>query len=170
MIIAAASAGFFSMLSTLGVDLKVMIESTLNMGPTPTSVSARALRSTKPPPGFDGIDSNRNGVRDDVDAVIASLPDSPMQKKALQDVATAMTNAMALIDWDQSEDAVKAAALDLNTARRCLRSMYTADERAERAEQIRSAVANDQKRMWRLVRFDALAQDYPNATSKTCGG
>ena len=44
-----------------------------------------------------GIDANQNGVRDDIEAFINSLPDTPVQKKRLYNLQRALNNSM-LVD------------------------------------------------------------------------
>jgi hypothetical protein len=83
-------------------------------------------RGTYPPLNRDtsiaGPDANNNGVRDDIDAYIASLPDSAAQKAALAQESAALTHAMSIDTTDPNAlaDALKRIA----NAATCVQTRY----------------------------------------------
>jgi len=69
-----------------------------------------------------GTDVNANGVRDEIDAYIASLSDSIPQKAALRQVSAALTNAMLV---DVTDENALSAAMDMLTKSvQCVNSRY----------------------------------------------
>jgi len=69
-----------------------------------------------------GIDVDANGVRDEIDAYIASLSDSIPQKAALTQASSALTNAM-LVDVTD-ENALNAAMNIITNSVTCVDSRY----------------------------------------------
>lgn len=157
IITSVASAGVMSVVATFGSNLYTSLAPAIGGGHTPTTLNVQTMRPELP---FDGADVDHNGIRDDVDAMIASLPDSALQKTALRQSARAMTRAMALIGTSPNDDAVKQASIDLNTARRCLTAMYPAEQVRAKLDSVQSAVANTNERRYTYVRFNGLAADF----------
>lgn len=69
-----------------------------------------------------GLDVNANGVRDDIDAYIASLPDSAPQKAALTQVSSALTTAMTVDVTNQN--ALNIAMSKITNSVTCINSRY----------------------------------------------
>jgi len=69
-----------------------------------------------------GLDVNANGVRDDIDAYIASLPDSVPQKAALAQVSSALTTAMTVDVTNQN--ALNIAMSEITNSVTCINSRY----------------------------------------------
>ncbi len=69
-----------------------------------------------------GPDVNANGVRDDIDAYIASLPDTVIQKAALTQVSSALTSAMLVNVADQA--ALNTAMSKITNSVTCVNSRY----------------------------------------------
>jgi len=69
-----------------------------------------------------GSDMNANGVRDDIDAYIASLPDSAPQKAALTQVSSALTTAMTVDVTNQN--ALNIAMSKITNSVTCINSRY----------------------------------------------
>ncbi len=72
---------------------------------------------------IEGPDTNHNGVRDDIEAYIESLPDTPEQKAALRQDARAMNAAMTVDVTDQK--ALEEVSLKIRKSVRCLGRKYT---------------------------------------------
>jgi hypothetical protein len=69
-----------------------------------------------------GVDSDGNGVRDDIDKYIASLPDTPPQKAALIRKAKAIQSTLTVNANDAA--AVRALATEISIGNFCLREAY----------------------------------------------
>lgn len=69
-----------------------------------------------------GIDANQNGVRDDIEAFINSLPDTPLQKKRLYNLQRALNNAM-LVDL-KDKYRLREAANDVSRSVTCVSISY----------------------------------------------
>jgi hypothetical protein len=65
-----------------------------------------------------GPDANSNGIRDDVDSYIATLPIAAEQKRAVEQDARAL-QATLLVDTNNS-DALRQASSNISRAVRCL--------------------------------------------------
>ncbi len=69
-----------------------------------------------------GPDFNHNGVRDDIEAYIESLPDTQEQKAALRQDARAINAAMTVDLTDKN--ALEEVSLKINRSVRCLHRKY----------------------------------------------
>jgi hypothetical protein len=70
-----------------------------------------------------GSDTNHNGVRDDIEAYIESLPDTPEQKSALRQDARVINEAMTVDVTNQK--LLENVSLKIERAVRCLGRKYT---------------------------------------------
>jgi len=104
-----------------------------------------------------GIDVNANGVRDEIDAYIASLSDSIPQKAALTQVSSALTNAM-LVDVTD-ENALNAAMNIITNSVTCVDSRYNAATNItmgrDKGDLIRNLTINTKTRFLAYERFNA---------------
>jgi hypothetical protein len=76
-----------------------------------------------------GTDSDKNGVRDDIDKFIAALPDTAGQKKALTQMAAAVESTM-VVDTTNAV-ALSTTSMGLNQGTACVFQMYTANAAAK---------------------------------------
>lgn len=162
-----AAGSFMSAVATMGPRMRSMVADAIPGYDRTAAIATTTADSPKPPPAFEGSDVDGNRVRDDVDALIVSLPDTTVQKAALARLARAQILAIGLIDWDHSDQSLRKAAVAMNSARRCTLLAYPQHGGDVRAEQVRRAVANTDDRVWRLVRFNALAEDY-HLAARSC--
>lgn len=94
-----------------------------------------------------GTDADGNGVRDDIDAYINSLPDTPVQKKALTQYAAGL-NAELATDITQPL-AVKAMETRSMDATSCIFSVYGAEAAIKRSQDLEKYSINT------ILRFNA---------------
>jgi len=105
-----------------------------------------------------GTDANADGVRDDIEKYINSLPDTEAQKTALRQTARAF-GAVLTAD-PQSQSALNAASAKLSNASSCVFSQYPDALASKRAHEIEQFYVNTQQR------FDAY-NSFNEATSGT---
>ena len=109
-----------------------------------------------------GVDSNANGVRDDIENYIHALPDSPAQKAALMQLAAALNNTLTI-------DVENQLALD-NASRtsfkgvHCLYSVYNADQASKKGQDLQKFTVNT------LVRLEAYEKYNSALSGKTMKG
>ena len=96
-----------------------------------------------------GPDTNANGVRDDVEAYVASLADSATQKRALLGMSKALTTAMTTVPSDAT--ALRRATALINNAVDCLWQRYPADQASGKLLEMRKVTVNTRSR------YDAYA-------------
>jgi hypothetical protein len=116
-------------------------------GAAPVSLNEMLKASGMPPldesPGFMEPDTNGNGVRDDIEAWINSLPHSAEQKTALMQFAAAQQKTLSSTG---SVAEAQAANVVARKATGCLRKRFTLDETASVAGRIESYTANTLER------------------------
>lgn len=98
-----------------------------------------------------GPDSNNNGVRDDLDAYIASLPDTAPQKAALTQFSSSMQTAMLTDTADSA--ALSAAFTGIANATVCVFSRYAPSLANEKRLNIRKLTANTRARVYAYMTF-----------------
>jgi hypothetical protein len=76
-----------------------------------------------------GTDADGNGVRDDIDKYIASLPDTAAQKKALTQMAQGLQTTLTVDTTNPN--ALAAASLALNRGDKCIWQSYTSGQSAK---------------------------------------
>lgn len=108
-----------------------------------------------------------SGVRADVTAYINALPDTPPQKAALVQHASALQNAM-LIDAT-SRVAVNAASARLMNAVVCLHTAYPAGLSSQKSQDIQKITVNTVTRLAAYEKFNS-ALSGSTIKSSTVGG
>ena len=91
-----------------------------------------------------GPDTNNNGVRDDIDAYINTLPDSPAQKAALRQASSAITNAMLADTTNQS--ALIEAGKKIMNASACAHKQYDTANASKKNSEMEKLTVNTKAR------------------------
>jgi len=126
---------------------------------TTLSEALRELEESGEIPALDrsttiqGVDANSDGVRDDIEQYIESLPDTPAQKSALRQVYKALSSAMQPISGTDT-------AYKITNAVNCLADRYP-DDYYEKMNDIRKYTVNTK------VRFDAYMEFNRNLYDST---
>lgn len=138
--------------------------------PAPIRVLARAWNTVNlmiqgkyvPPPPLNrddtisGPDADLNGVRDDIDAYIASLvPDSDLQKAALRQAAAAIRLSM-LVDTSDP-NMVNAATTRISNAVSCLYERYPSSLAIEKNDQMELFTVNTRRRLRAYLAFNGAS-------------
>jgi len=104
-----------------------------------------------------GADVDGNGVRDDIDSYIASIPDTTAQKSALAQVSAALTNAM-LVD-ETNPASLNAAMGKIVNSVSCVNSRYNTETNfssgTDKRHLIRKLTINTKIRFLAYERFNA---------------
>jgi predicted small lipoprotein YifL len=126
-------------------------------GSAPVSLDEMMKASGMPPldesPGLMGPDTNGNGVRDDIEVWIESLPYSADQKKALVQFASAEQQSLT-----HAGDPAKAkvAAKPINLAITCVMSRFEYEKASSLISKISSYTANTLERATEYAKFQDL--------------
>ncbi|MEO6923282.1 MAG: hypothetical protein ABI142_05605 [Bryocella sp.] len=114
-----------------------------------------------------GTDANGNGVRDDLDAYIAGLKDSPVQQKALTQLAQAIQATLS-VDLTKST-ALAAASLNINRGVTCVWQTYTADQHAK-VQLVQELSINTLTRLNAYEKYNAARNGavIPSLSGSTC--
>jgi hypothetical protein len=122
-------------------------------GQSPSVASAIAnLENTGQLPSLDrstsltGPDSNGNGVRDDIEAYVASLPDSAAQKAALLQTAKALGAALTAGGSATDNTTLQGVGTAIGRAVHCIWTRYDSSVAGDRVTTIRNLVVNTQQR------------------------
>lgn len=99
-----------------------------------------------------GIDTNKNGVRDDIEKYISSLTDTTIQKKALLQYSKAL-NAEITTDIKDKQKIIEAAQKSM-AATKCIWIVYNESVAPEKSEEIRKYTLNTQERILASTKFD----------------
>lgn len=91
-----------------------------------------------------GTDGNTNGIRDDIETYIASLPDTEIQKNALRQTARAFASVLATNLADSS--ALTASSTKLSNASSCLFKLYPSTLASKRAREMEKLHINTRQR------------------------
>jgi hypothetical protein len=102
-------------------------------------------------PGLAGIDTDANGVRDDIDRRIAAMPLTAQQKTAVTQLARALQTAV-LVDTG-NPDALRKASVDISRAGQCLH-FRRVDNALRVITAIESTTANTRQRSMQYIRFN----------------
>lgn len=102
-----------------------------------------------------GPDTNNNGVRDDIDNYINSLPDTLAQKMALRQDARAITNAMLVGSQSNDEAVLRAATTQIGRSIHCIYLQYGSPVASKKASSIQKFVANTRLRFNAYIQFGA---------------
>jgi hypothetical protein len=126
-------------------------------GAAPMSLDEMLKAGGMPPldesPGLMGPDTNGNGVRDDIEAWIESLPYSADQKKALLQFASAEQQAL-MHAGDPAK--AKVAAKPINSAITCVMSRFEYEKASGLISKISSYTANTLERATEYAKFQDL--------------
>lgn len=98
-------------------------------------------------PTVQGIDSNANNIRDDVENYVSKLPDNTSQKKALLSTSKAINSAMLVSLSDTA--GVRSATDQINQAVECIWEKYPSDVANQKLLEIRKITVNTK------LRYDA---------------
>ncbi len=113
-----------------------------------------------------GTDGDANGVRDDLDQVVAALPDSAAQRAALIQLARGLQGALTLDPTDAA--AVASAASALNRAVACAWTAYAASAAPAKVALVQELSVNTMPRVAAYDRFNAAMDG--TVTPNTTGG
>jgi hypothetical protein len=117
-----------------------------------------ALRASGELPTLDtttsvaGTDANQNGIRDDIDALIAARADSVTQKAALSQYAKALQEALLASGGEASTAAAASSAIGLSVA--CIWSVYAPTTAHEMVRDLQHYTANTIPRIKAYDRFN----------------
>lgn len=112
---------------------------------TEAKISEAISRSSNEKIAIMDIDSNSNGIRDDIDEYIDSLRDTPEQKQALKQTARAF-NIVLSIDIKNKNDLNMASEM-LSKASSCIFNRYSTLSANKRARQMEKYYMNTPSRM-----------------------
>jgi hypothetical protein len=98
-----------------------------------------------------GPDVDGNGVRDDIDTYIATLPDTEPQKFALKQTSSVLTKAMMVDVTNQTAVLEVARQIGLSTA--CSFSKYDGQTAAKKEAEIEKFTVNTKERFDAYMRF-----------------
>ena len=105
-----------------------------------------------------GPDINNNGVRDDIDAYIDSLPDSVEQKAALRQASAAITQAMVIDAADQN--ALANALKQIASASACLHARYDSLTASSKNLEMEKLTVNTKERFAAYEAFNNAASGH----------
>ncbi len=100
-----------------------------------------------------GPDSDRNGVRDDIDQYIAALADSTVQKRALAQQAAAIGGALTVDTTNASALLTTSTALMNGTL--CLHAVYAPEQASRRGRDLEKMTANTMTRLQAYEKFNS---------------
>ena len=100
-----------------------------------------------------GTDANADGVRDDVEKYVASLTDTPAQKKALLMLSKAMNTALAASPTDQT--ALRAATDQMNNSVACIWKNYPPEIADQKVLEVRKVTINTRGRYDTYMKYNA---------------
>lgn len=99
-----------------------------------------------------GVDADSNGVRDDLDAYIAGLPDTALEKSALAQMARSINSTMTV---DVTNDtALGVAAEGLRDAVNCIWRRYVPTAASKKVDEIRKIMVNTRQRYDAYARYN----------------
>ena len=106
-----------------------------------------------------GPDSNNNGVRDDIDAYIDSLPDTNEQKAALRQASASITHTMIIDPSDQN--ALANALKQIANAVSCLNARYkTSTIAGLKSSTMEKLTVNTKERFMAYENFNSAASGH----------
>jgi hypothetical protein len=107
---------------------------------------------------LEGIDSNKNGVRDDVEIAIyefAPRPDQETQRQALTQAAKGFQLSVLAGDKNDTEAALEVSET-LSKAMRCVRQQYADNSARTAATLLETTIANADERLFAYWRYNEL--------------
>lgn len=100
-----------------------------------------------------GVDSDGDGLRDDIDAYISSLPDTPEQKDVLRQSAIAIENALK-VDVT-SQDKILEVSAQMSAASWCRHNQYNSVTANRKSAEIERLMINTRPRFLAYAKFNA---------------
>ena len=115
-----------------------------------------------------GTDANGNGIRDDIDALIAKQPDLPAQRAALSQVAQSLQAALSLDPGNAGASAN--VATGMRKAIACLFVQYDATSASGKFHWMQEVSINTMARLQAYDRFNIAMNNSatPMATGAVC--
>ena len=98
-----------------------------------------------------GPDINGNGVRDDIDAYIATLPDTAAQKSALKQQSSVLSKAMTVDLTNQT--ALLDVSRQIGAAAACNHSKYDPSTASKKSAEMEKLTVNTKQRFDAYVKF-----------------
>lgn len=118
-----------------------------------------------------GPDADNNGIRDDIDAYIASLQVTDGQRKAVEQMARALQSAL-LVDLEDPEELRRVSDLGMR-GNRCLSINFSDfDEKLNVLTKIEGITANTQERAFQYMKYNQALSGgvYRLLKGDTCDG
>lgn len=145
------SADTFAIRATSRSPLLIyLLKKSWSFSPNDTNVFPFLDRS----PDLAGPDSDSNGIRDDVDAHIATLPISPDQKIGVDQLATSLQGAL-LIDVND-EIALRQARKDISLAIQCISIKFPdISQRSSIFDEIEKIIFNTRERSMQYIAYNS---------------
>lgn len=109
-----------------------------------------------------GTDNNSNGIRDDIDVYISGLPDSDLQKKALEQVALAFSAVLTANLTNITT--LRITSEKLSNGSSCIFSRYPSSMANKRAREMEKFYFNTKQR---FDVYDAYNQALSGSTSSS---
>jgi hypothetical protein len=136
----------------------------------------QALKTSGKLPALDttasitGTDVNKNGVRDDLDTIIAAQTDLPVQRAALTQMAQAIQATLTLDTTNAT--AVSAVATQVSRAVACVFAQYTTGNAGGRVTWIQELSINTMPRLLAYQQFNNAMNDSVTGveTGAVCNG
>jgi hypothetical protein len=100
-----------------------------------------------------GVDANANGVRDDIDAYIASLPDTPAQKAVLLQHAAVLQATLTVDTSNQS--ALRTVDRNLMNSIRCIHKLYGEGIASRKSQDLEKFTVNTRIRLDAYEKFNS---------------
>jgi hypothetical protein len=116
-----------------------------------------------------GTDANQNGIRDDIDALIAGLPDTPAQQAALSQEARNLQTTLTVDTTNASDLNTLGTAIDRGVA--CVYLQYPSATAGDRLKWLQMMTANTPARIQAYLAFNQAMNGYVShaATAGVCG-
>jgi hypothetical protein len=100
-----------------------------------------------------GPDTDGNGVRDDIDSYINTLPDTSSQKAALRQASSALTKAMALDTTNQQS--LNVAIQAISSAMACIYARFDSATAGKKVDAIEKLTINTPTRIQAYEKYNA---------------
>lgn len=100
-----------------------------------------------------GPDTDGNGIRDDIDAYIATLPYTDVQKKAVQQNARALSSSLTVETTDKV--ALQKVANDMSNASWCIYTKLTDGTAGKTAGELEKMIVNTKNRFLQYEKFNS---------------
>ena len=105
---------------------------------------------------IEGADTDGDGVRDDVDTYIESLPDTDAQQDALRQASRVFTEAMHAGEGHPDADGLRRMAEMIVNAANCIWVTYGSDAAADKVQDMTRVMVNTPERFDAFAQFDGM--------------